>query len=63
MAKVLVQAGLFDRRAVRALRAKQRVSGALLEASDERFRSLDRTRALAAAAELTAILIGCSGSE
>jgi superfamily II DNA or RNA helicase len=61
-ARVLVQAGLFDRRALKALRAKQRVSGALLEASDERLRSLDRTRALAVAAELTAVLIACGGS-
>jgi superfamily II DNA or RNA helicase len=61
-AKVLVQAGLFDRRALGALRAKQRVSGALLEASDERLQSLDRTRALVAAAELTAVLIACGGS-
>ena len=61
MARVMVQAGLFDRRAIRALRATQRVSGALLEASDERLRSLDRTRALVVAAELTAVLITCSG--
>jgi superfamily II DNA or RNA helicase len=61
-AKVLVQAGLFDRRALGTLRAKQRVSGALLEASDERLRSLDRGRALVAAAELTAVLIACGGS-
>jgi non-ribosomal peptide synthetase component E (peptide arylation enzyme) len=61
MARVLVQAGLFDRRAVSALRVKQHVSGALLEASDERLRALDRTRALVVDAELTAVLIACSG--
>jgi hypothetical protein len=61
-AKVLVQAGLFDRRALGALRARQRVSGALLEASDERLRSLGRTRALAAVADLTAVLIARGGS-
>jgi hypothetical protein len=61
-AKVLVQAGLFDTRAVKALRAKQQVSGTLLEASNERLRALDRTRSLTAVAELTAVSIVWGGS-
>jgi hypothetical protein len=60
-AKVLVQAGLFDRRAMRSLRAKQRVSGVLLEATEDRLRALGRSGALVVAAELTAVLIVCSG--
>jgi superfamily II DNA or RNA helicase len=61
-ARDLVQAGLFDRRALAALRAKQRVSGAFLEASEERLRSLTRTRELVTNADLTAVLIAGGGA-
>jgi hypothetical protein len=60
-ARVLVQAGLFDRRAMSALEAKQHLSGVLLEASDDRLRALGRSKALVVTAELTAVLIVCSG--
>jgi superfamily II DNA or RNA helicase len=61
-ARELVQVGLFDRRALKTLWAQRRVSGALLEASEERLRSLARTRELVTAAELTAILIACGST-
>jgi hypothetical protein len=56
-ARELVQAGLFDGRALRALEARRLVSATLLDASEDRLRSLAESRSLATTTELTAVLI------
>jgi superfamily II DNA or RNA helicase len=56
-ARALVQGGLFDARAVRALAARTRANAALLEASEERLESLATARALTTGIELVQVLL------
>jgi superfamily II DNA or RNA helicase len=56
-ARELVQAGLFDGRALRLLEARRLASATLLDASEDRLRSLAEARSLATTTELTAVLI------
>lgn len=57
VARELVQAGLFDERAVRARAHRQQAAGALLEESEQRTWSLRRSRALTPAIDLVAVLL------
>lgn len=61
-ARELVQAGLFDRRALNALGARRRRSGARLEASRDHLSELVRTREVITVAEPAAILIACGST-
>ena len=60
-ASQLVQAGLFDRRAVRAADARRRAAGALLDDAGERIRALDAAERLTPSIELVAKLLIAPG--
>jgi hypothetical protein len=55
-ARELVQLGLFDARGMKAIDARRRTAGALLQPAQERLRSLAGSRRLVTNIELTAIL-------
>lgn len=55
-ARQLVQAGLFDRRAIRTHQAQRRSAGALLEESEARIASLNAAMNVSTSVELTAVL-------
>jgi superfamily II DNA or RNA helicase len=57
-ARELVQAGLFDSRAVRAHQARRRAAGTLLEESEQRLRSLGSAERLALTIDVAAVLWG-----
>ena len=56
-ARELVQVGLFDGRALKALGARRRAAGTLLEKSQERLAATARNNALTTRVELIALLI------
>jgi hypothetical protein len=56
-ARELIQVGLFDGRALKALGARRRAAGTLLENSQERLAATARNNALTTRVELIALLI------
>lgn len=56
-ARALVQAGLFDRRALRVADARERTAAALLSQRDERMKRLEEADRLSVALDLTALLL------